>query len=102
MATESRGSGKYEQLLARCKGMAAVPTAVAHPCDESSLGAVLDAADAGIIVPILVGPADRIRAVARAARLDLDGHEIEDASHSHASAARNPSAFVTLNPTPAR
>ena len=88
MATESRGSGKYEQLLARCKGMAPVPTAVAHPCDDASLGAVLDAADAGIIVPILVGPADRIRAVARAARLDLDGHEIVDAPHSHASAAR--------------
>jgi phosphate acetyltransferase len=88
MATESRGSGKYEQLLARCKGMAAVPTAVAHPCDDASLGAVLDAADAGIIVPILVGPADRIRAVARAARLDLDAHEIVDAPHSHASAAR--------------
>ncbi len=88
MATESRGSGKYEQLLARCKGMAPVPTAVAHPCDDASLGAVLDAADAGIVVPILVGPADRIRAVARAARLDLDGHEIVDAPHSHASAAR--------------
>ena len=88
MATESRGSGKYEQLLARCKGMAPVPTAVAHPCDDASLGAALDAADAGIIVPILVGPADRIRAVARAARLDLDAHEIVDAPHSHASAAR--------------
>jgi len=88
MATESRGSGKYEQLLARCKGMAPVPTAVAHPCDDASLGAVLDAADAGIVIPILVGPADRIRAVARAARLDLDGHEIVDAPHSHASAAR--------------
>ena len=88
MATESRGSGKYEQLLARCKGIAPVPTAVAHPCDDASLGAVLDAADAGIVVPILVGPADRIRAVARAARLDLDGHEIVDAPHSHASAAR--------------
>jgi phosphate acetyltransferase len=88
MPTDSRGSGKYEQLLARCKGMAAVPTAVAHPCDESSLGAVLDAAQAGIIDPILVGPAERIRAVARAARLELDAHEIVDAPHSHASAAR--------------
>ena len=32
---ESRGSGKYEQLLLRCKGMTPVPTAVAHPCDDA-------------------------------------------------------------------
>jgi phosphate acetyltransferase len=88
MATESRGSGKYEQLLARCKGMAAIPTAVAHPCDDASLGAVADAAQAGIIAPILVGPAERMRAVAEAARLDLAKYEIVDAPHSHAAAAR--------------
>jgi phosphate acetyltransferase/phosphate butyryltransferase len=85
---ETRGSGKYEELLARCKGMTPVPTAVAHPCDDASLGAALDAARAGIIVPILVGPADRIRAVARAAGLDITAHEIVDAPHSHAAAAR--------------
>jgi phosphate acetyltransferase/phosphate butyryltransferase len=85
---ESRGSGKYEQLIARCKGLDAIATAVAHPCDDASLTAVLDAARAGIIAPILVGPADRIRAVARGARLDIDSHEIVDAPHSHASAAR--------------
>jgi len=88
MATEIRGSGKYEQLLARCQGMAPIPTAVAHPCDEASLGAALDAAQLGIIAPILVGPADRIRAVGAALGLDTDAHEIVDAPHSHASAAR--------------
>jgi phosphate acetyltransferase/phosphate butyryltransferase len=85
---EARGSGKYDQLLARCKGMPPVPTAVAHPCDDASLGAALEAARAGIIAPILVGPADRIRAVARAAGLDVTAHEIVDAPHSHAAAAR--------------
>ena len=85
---ESRGSGKYEQLLARCKGMTAVPTAVAHPCDDASLGAAVEAARAGLIAPILVGPADRIRAVARDAGLDVGAHEIVDAPHSHAAAAR--------------
>jgi phosphate acetyltransferase/phosphate butyryltransferase len=85
---ESRGSGKYEQLLARCKGMTPVPTAVAHPCDDASLGAAVEAARAGLIAPILVGPADRIRAVARDAGLDVGAHEIVDAPHSHAAAAR--------------
>jgi phosphate acetyltransferase len=85
---ESRGSGKYEQLLARCKGIPAIPAAVAHPCDEASLGAAVEAARAGIITPILVGPADRIRAVARAAGLDLAAYEIVEAPHSHDAAAR--------------
>ena|SRR5687768_8556678 len=85
---ESRGSGKYEQLLARCKGMTPVPTAVAHPCDDASLGAAVEAARAGLIAPILVGPADRIRAVARDAGLDVGTLEIVDAPHSHAAAAR--------------
>jgi phosphate acetyltransferase/phosphate butyryltransferase len=85
---ESPGTGKYERLLARCRGMTPAPTAVAHPCDEASLGAAVEAARAGILVPILVGPADRIRAVARASGLDIAAYEIVEALHSHAAAAR--------------
>ena len=85
---EGRGTGKYEALLARCAGMPPISTAVAHPCDEASLGAVVEAAEAGLIVPILVGPADRIRRVAREARLDITPYPIEDVPHSHAAAAR--------------
>jgi phosphate acetyltransferase len=85
---ESRGSGKYEQLLERCRGMPPVPTAVAHPCDDASLGAAVEAARAGIIAPILVGRADRIRAIAQAAGLDVAKYDIVDAPHSHAAAAR--------------
>src|SRR3989440_2767828 len=86
--TESRGTGKYEQLLARCKGMTATPTAVAHPCDDASLGAVVEAARAGIIAPILVGPVERIRTVAKTCGLDIEQYEIEAVPHSHAAAAR--------------
>jgi phosphate acetyltransferase len=85
---ESRGTGKYEQLLARCKAMTAIPTAVAHPCDDASLGAAVEAARAGIIAPILVGPAEKIRAVAKTLALDIAAYEIVEAPHSHAAAAR--------------
>jgi len=85
---EERGTGKYEALLLRCRGRAPVVTAVAHPCDPSSLAAVLEAARAGIIAPILVGPAERIRRVAKELGLDLGACAIEDAPHSHAAAAR--------------
>jgi phosphotransacetylase len=86
--TESRGTGKYELLLARCKGLGAVPTAVAHPCDDASLTAAVEAARAQIIAPILVGPAEKIRAVAKAVGLDIMPYEIVDVPHSHAAAAR--------------
>ncbi len=61
--------------------------AVIHPCDARSLGGALAARDAGLIVPVLVGPEKRIRSVAKEEGLDLGGAEIVDAPHSHASAS---------------
>jgi phosphate acetyltransferase len=77
---------KYERLIARCKALTPVPTAVAHPCDESSLKGAVEAAELGILQPILVGPKARIEAVAAQFQLDLSGYEIVDAPHSHAAA----------------
>ncbi len=52
------------------------------------MAGALQARDAGLIVPILVGPEPRIRAVAAAAGLDLSGVQIVDVPHSDAAAAR--------------
>jgi phosphate acetyltransferase len=79
---------KYDALIARCEGLAPVPTAVVHPCDASSLQAAIEAGAAGIILPILVGPEAKIRRVAEIAGIDLFGLTIVDAPHSHAAAAR--------------
>jgi phosphate acetyltransferase len=62
--------------------------AVVHPCDAASLSGALEAARAGLIAPVLVGPVARIAAAAAAAGLDLGGLPVEDAPHSHAAAAR--------------
>jgi phosphotransacetylase len=82
------GTGKYERLLERCRGIAAVPTAVAYPCDESSLSGAIDAAKQGLIVPILVGPAATIAEVARAKGIDISGVQVVDAPNSRAAAAK--------------
>ncbi len=79
---------KYEGLIARAKETPAATTVVVHPCDETSLRGVSDAADAGIIVPILVGPSRKIRAVAQEHGLDVSRFEIVDVPHSEAAAAR--------------
>jgi phosphate acetyltransferase len=77
----------YERLIARVKSLPPVITAVAHPCDVSSLTGAVDAARMEIIAPILVGPEERIKAVADQAKLDISGYEIIDTPYSHASAA---------------
>jgi phosphate acetyltransferase len=82
------GSGKYEQLIERTQGIPAIPTAVAHPCDEVSLGAAVEAAQMGIITPLLVGPEQKIRTVAQTFGLDLSPYELIDAPHSHGAAAK--------------
>jgi phosphate acetyltransferase len=64
----------------------AVATAVAHPCDGPSLRGALEAAEAGMIVPILVGPRHRIEGVAASEGLDISGFELVEAPHSHAAA----------------
>jgi phosphotransacetylase len=82
------GTGKYERLLAQSKGLEPIRTAVAHPCEQTALAGAIDAAREGLIVPILVGPAGKIREVAEKSGIDLGNTRIVDASHSHAAAAR--------------
>jgi phosphate acetyltransferase len=78
---------KYQRLIEACKQLPPTPTAVAHPCDASSLEGAMTAARMGLIVPFLVGPRERIKSVAAAAGIDLSGAEIVDTAHSEASAA---------------
>jgi len=84
----TRKHERYENLLKRCRALPPTPTAVAHPCDESSLRGAVDAAKAGLIAPILVGPAARIKEVAAKARLDISAYPIVDAAFSEDSAAK--------------
>ena len=79
---------KYQRLLDFCKTLPPTTTAVAHPCDESSLRGAVDAAKLDLIAPILVGPRARIEAVAKQCGIDLDRLPIVDAAHSEASAER--------------
>jgi phosphotransacetylase len=81
------GTGKYDLLLERCRTLRPVPTAVVHPCEAMALAGAIDAAARGLIEPILVGPAGKIRHVAASAGIDLGAARIVDAPHSHASAA---------------
>jgi phosphate acetyltransferase len=87
-SADPKPHAKYERLIARAKQVPAATTIVVHPCDETSLRGAAEAAEMGIIVPVLVGPAGKIAAVAREHRVDIGRFEIVDVAHSDAAAAK--------------
>src|ERR1700675_543346 len=87
-AGEAKPGVKYDRLIAAAKAIPAAVTIVVHPCDESSLRGVADAAGAGIIKPILVGPSAKIRAAGLEHGIDISGFELIEVSHSEAAAAK--------------
>jgi phosphate acetyltransferase len=78
---------RYRQLLAATHGLEPITVAVVHPCSDESLRGAIEAAREGLIVPILVGPEEKIRALAALAGIDLAGYRLVHAPHSHAAAA---------------
>jgi phosphate acetyltransferase len=85
---EPGAHAKYEALIYACHALAPVRTAVAHPCDETSLRGAIEAAEAKIIKPILIGPETRVRALAASLKLDISPYELVSTPYSHASAAK--------------
>jgi phosphate acetyltransferase len=79
-------AARYERLLRITDGLPCIPMAVVHPCDEESLKGALLARDRNLIIPTLVGPEDRIRALAEIHHLDLRDCRFVSVPHSHAAA----------------
>jgi phosphate acetyltransferase len=82
-----RRNDVFAHLLRQCEPLEPVTCAVTHPCDRDSLLGALEAAKRRLIVPVLVGPPARIRAVAEANGADISGYRLVATEHSHASAA---------------
>ena len=83
-----RHNDGFVKLLAAGKDLPAVSCAIVHPCDRDSLLGALEAAKRGLIIPILVGPEAKIRAVALAESVDLAPYRIVASEHSHAAAEK--------------
>ncbi len=84
IASESR----YRQLLDAARQFSPIRTAIVHPCDAVSLLSAMEAQQAGLIVPVLVGPRAKIIKAAADAGCELKDVEIVDVPHSHAAAER--------------
>jgi len=77
-----------QAILARARGGTPIATAIVFPVDELSLMPALEAAAAGFIRPILVGPSSRIKAVAQLAGVDAAGLSIVEAADTYEAAAK--------------
>jgi phosphate acetyltransferase len=79
---------RFHSLIAKAAKHAPIKVAVAHPCDQVSLESAAAAAKMKLIQPFLVGPEERIRAVASDHKIDISGFEIVDAKFSEDSASK--------------
>src|SRR6267378_3949081 len=84
----NRPRERYDRLVRAAQQLPPVTTAVAHPCDRISIEGLVEAAKLGLIAPILVGPPARIREAAQQAEADISSFPLEEAAHSHDSAAK--------------
>lgn len=78
----------FSELVDLVRGWEPIPMAVAHPCSRTTLKGTLDAAKESIIEPVLVGPKDKIVAIAEKNSFDISPYELIDTAHSHDSAAK--------------
>lgn len=80
--------GQFRILMTRALERTPLTAAIVHPCDELSLRAAIEAMQAGLMIPILVGPIAKINAVAAQNLIDITGIRIVATAHSHESATR--------------
>ncbi len=83
-----RRGDAFAQLFKACEGLPPVACAVVHPCDHDSLLGPLEAARRGLIRPVLIGPEEKIRAVAATEGVDLEPYQIVSVAHSHEAAVK--------------
>jgi phosphate acetyltransferase len=85
---ELRWGDAFAQLIKGCQGCEPIPCAIVHPCDKDSLMGAIEAARRGFIIPVLVGPEDKIRKAAEEAQIDLGPYRIVTSAYSHESAQK--------------
>jgi phosphate acetyltransferase len=83
-----RRGDSFAQLFKACEGLATVSCAVVHPCDRDSLLGAIEATRFKLILPVFVGPTEKIKAAAAAAEIDISPYNIVAVPHSHAAAAK--------------
>ncbi len=83
-----RRETRQHALLALTRGLEPLRTAVVHPVERNSLLGAIEAARAGLIVPVLIGPETKIRGLAAVEAVDLEPYRLVPTRHSNEAAER--------------
>ncbi len=78
----------FQKAIDSCKVLPALRTAVVHPVRASDIEVAYEAYENKLIIPVLIGPKERIKAAAVEAKIDISAWEMVDAEHSHDAAAQ--------------
>jgi phosphotransacetylase len=73
-------------LITQAKKLAPLITAVVHPCSIEALAGAINATEANLINPILMGPTLKIKQVAEQLKVDISKYHLINTEHSHAAA----------------
>ncbi|MHB1022719.1 MAG: bifunctional enoyl-CoA hydratase/phosphate acetyltransferase [Acidobacteriaceae bacterium] len=80
-------SAIFDKFTEQCREFTAMKTAVCFPCSDVALAGAVDAANAGLIDPVFVGPRAKIEAVALASNIDLRPFQLIEAANEREAAA---------------
>lgn len=78
----------FEHLIGKCKELEAISTAVVFPLSDVALLGAVEAADKGLIDPILVGPESELEALAKGSGIDISSYAVADAQDDLDSASQ--------------
>ncbi len=75
-----------KRFLEKCQALPKIKIAAVYPCSEDSLQGVVEAANLGLIEPILIGHKKRIDAIAQTLKIDISKYKVIDVEQSKQAA----------------
>jgi len=78
----------FQHLIQLAKQHPPIKTAVVHPVTVEALSGAIEAARHNLIIPLLIGPINKIKQAATALNISLKDYEVIGTEHSHAAAKK--------------
>ena len=83
-----REKDHYKGTMEKCRAFGILKVAVVHPVQANVIEAAAEAVEENLIVPVLIGPKERIEAAIKESGVNAKGWQIINTEHSHAAAAK--------------
>lgn len=71
-----------KSFMEKCRSLTKIKVAVVYPCSQDSLEGAVEAAEQGLIEPVLIGPKASILAIAEQLNINISSYELIDVRNS--------------------